>query len=94
VVSLTSPAPPFGEADLSNCELEQIHLAGSIQPHGALLVVCEPELVVAQASANAASVLGIDHNVLGRSLEELGGNIGQRVTGVPAGLARPHPGGR
>ena len=28
--------PAFGQADLSNCEREQIHLAGSIQPHGAL----------------------------------------------------------
>ena len=26
--------PAFGEADLSNCERELIHLAGSVQPHG------------------------------------------------------------
>jgi len=46
--------PAFGQADLSNCEREQIQLAGSIQPHGALLVVREPEHVVVQARANAA----------------------------------------
>ena len=55
----TSVSPAFGQADLSNCEREQIHLAGSIQPHGALLVVREPELIVIQKSANAASLLGL-----------------------------------
>ena len=49
--------PAFGQADLSNCEREQIHLAGSIQPHGALLFVREPEHVVIQASTNAPTVL-------------------------------------
>ena len=32
-------SPAFGQADLTNCERELIHLAGSIQPHGALLVL-------------------------------------------------------
>lgn len=61
------PTTAFGEADLSTCEREQIHLAASIQPHGALLVVREPELVVVQASANAARFLGIDGEVLVRA---------------------------
>ncbi|MEO3471023.1 GAF domain-containing protein [Roseomonas sp. CAU 1739] len=52
--------PAFGQADLSNCEREQIHLAGSIQPHGALLVLREPDLAVVQASANCAAFLGCD----------------------------------
>ena len=52
-----SATPAFGQADLSNCEREQIHLAGSIQPHGVLLVVREPDNVVVQASANAAEFL-------------------------------------
>lgn len=51
--------PPFGRADLSNCEREQIHLAGSIQPHGALLVVREPELTIVQMSRNAPDLLGV-----------------------------------
>jgi len=55
-----SSAPAFGHADLSNCEREQIHLTGSIQPHGALLLVREPDHVVVQASANAAAFLGLD----------------------------------
>ena len=43
------PSPAFGQADLSNCEREQIHLAASIQPHGALLLVREADGVVVQA---------------------------------------------
>ena len=39
--------PAFGEADLSNCEREQIHLAGSIQPHGALRWMLVPKLAAA-----------------------------------------------
>jgi chemotaxis family two-component system sensor kinase Cph1 len=59
--------PAFGQADLSNCEREPIHLAGSIQPNGALLVAREPDLVVVQASANAADFLGLPASPLGRS---------------------------
>ena len=36
-------SPAFGTANLSNCEREQIHLAASIQPYGALLLVREPD---------------------------------------------------
>ena len=76
-----SPAEPtrFGEADLSNCEREQIHLAGAIQPHGALLVVTEPELVIVQASANAAAFLRLWGPLLGLPLSALGGNLATRV---------------
>ena len=75
------PAEPtrFGEADLSNCEREQIHLAGAIQPHGALLVVTEPELVIVQASANAAAFLRLWGPLLGLPLSALGGTLASRV---------------
>ncbi len=71
--------PAFGQADLTNCEREPIHLAGSIQPHGALLVAREPDLVVVQASANAAAFLGLPASPLGRSLAGLGGDLYQRL---------------
>lgn len=75
--------PAFGEADLTNCEREQIHLAGSIQPHGALLVVREPDLVVLQASANAAAFLGLARGELtGRSLAEVAGDLAERLPGT------------
>lgn len=71
--------PAFGQADLSNCEREQIHLAGSIQPHGALLVLREPDLIVVQASRNAAPMLELDGPVLGKPLGELGGDLAGRI---------------
>ncbi len=49
----------FGTADLTNCEREQIHLAGSIQPHGALLVLEGDEHTVRWASANTEAFLGL-----------------------------------
>lgn len=73
----TSPA--FGQADLSNCERELIHLAGSVQPHGVLLVVDEA-LVVVQASDSCAAILGrpVDQ-LLGRPLSSLGGDLDAAV---------------
>jgi PAS domain S-box-containing protein len=70
--SLATPA--FGTADLSNCEREAIHLAGSIQPHGAMLVVSEPDYRVIQASANACAFLNLPQ-VIGCSLADLDGNL-------------------
>lgn len=48
---LSSPA--FGKADLTNCEREQIQFAGSIQPHGILLVLREPTLEIIQEIGRA-----------------------------------------
>ncbi len=69
----TSPA--FGTANLSNCEREQIHLAASIQPHGALLLVREPDGVIVQHSEKAAAFLGLTEELLGTPLKALGGNL-------------------
>jgi chemotaxis family two-component system sensor kinase Cph1 len=74
--SLATPA--FGKADLSNCEREEIHLAGSIQPHGALLVVSEPDHRVIQASANAAEFLNLKQ-VIGVALADLDGDLLVRI---------------
>jgi PAS domain S-box-containing protein len=82
VAPLTSITPAFGQADLSNCEREQIHRAGSIQPHGALLVVRESDQVVVQASANAPAFLNLGYEVLGRALADIDGDISECI--------RPH----
>jgi len=50
--------PRFGEADLTNCDREPIHIPGSIQPHGAMLVFDRDRKIVTHASANAAAMLG------------------------------------
>ena len=80
-----SYSPPFGQADLTNCERELIHLAGSIQPHGLLLVLAEPGLVVMQASANAGELLGLTQEaLLTCALDDLGGNLAAGVCQVAA----------
>jgi len=75
----TPAAPAFGQADLSNCEREQIHLAGSIQPHGALLVLRERGHVIVQASANAAAFLGLAHDPVGRPIDAIEGDLAHRI---------------
>jgi two-component system, chemotaxis family, sensor kinase Cph1 len=72
-------SPAFGTANLSNCEREQIHLAGSIQPHGALLALREVDAVILQESANAASFLGMAGPLRGRHPRELGGDLWTRI---------------
>jgi light-regulated signal transduction histidine kinase (bacteriophytochrome) len=79
VAARLSSIPSFGQADLSNCEREQIQLAGSIQPHGALLVVHEPDCQVVQSSANAATFLGVVGGVVGQSLQSLEGDLWERI---------------
>ena len=70
-----SPTPAFGTADLSNCEREQIQYAGAIQPHGALLLLSEPDLIIAQISANAAHFLGGADARPGQPLASLDGSL-------------------
>ena len=80
----------FGQVTLTNCERELIHLAGSVQPHGALLVVREPDLVVLQASASVDDVLGVPHaELLGRPVNALGGDVeAQLRRALGSGLLR------
>ncbi len=76
-LSLDSPA--FGQADLSNCERELIHLAGSVQPHGVLLLL-DDALVVLQISDNCHCRLGVEPTaLLERPLATLGGDIASQV---------------
>ena len=86
---LTSPA--FGQADLTNCERELIHLAGSVQPHGVLLVVDDAR-VVRQASANADALLGRPADtLLGAPLAVLGGDLDEVVAACARGLEPDKP---
>ncbi|MEZ0169070.1 ATP-binding protein [Microvirga sp. TS319] len=52
------------EIDLTACEREPIHIPGSIQPHGALFAFSRVDMTVTHASANAASLLGVDPDLL------------------------------
>ncbi len=83
--------PAFGQANLTNCEREPIHLAGSVQAHGALLLLEDGSLRVLQASANTAAVLGVaPAELLGQPLTRLGGDVASRVAEGLASLG-PDP---
>ncbi len=73
-----SSSPPFGQADLSNCEREQIHLAGSVQPHGWLWVLSEPHLCIVQASSHCPLPRPLDWLLQAR-LRDLGGSLEDQV---------------
>jgi chemotaxis family two-component system sensor kinase Cph1 len=67
----TEPAP-IPQPDLADCEREPIHIPGSVQPHGFLLVLREPGLDVLQASANVRERCGVDPAALaGRGVESV-----------------------
>lgn len=57
--------------DLTNCDREPIHIPGSIQPHGAMLV-CDPSSYRVQfASENLARTIGHDRDPLGAELSAI-----------------------
>jgi chemotaxis family two-component system sensor kinase Cph1 len=87
-------SPAFGKADLSNCERELIHLAGSVQPHGVLLALREPELTIVQVSSNAQLLLGQTLDAfLNQPLAALRGDVDAiiRRLAAEADLADPVP---
>jgi light-regulated signal transduction histidine kinase (bacteriophytochrome) len=75
--------PPFGQADLSNCEREPIHRPGSVQPHGVLLV-CEEaaaQIRVRRCSDNAAMLFGFVRGAMPQAL------FGQPVSALFSGAS-------
>lgn len=82
------PAQPGapGRVDITNCDREPIHIPGAIQPHGALLVLSEPDLKIVQASANTGEMFGVrPQNLLAQPLDVLmGPEQANRVRSVVA----------
>ena len=62
----TGHMPGFGEADLSSCDREPIHLPGAIQPHGVMLVLDRRELAILQVAGDTRFMLGIDPARMGQ----------------------------
>ncbi len=72
--------------DVTNCDVEPIHIPGSSQPHGVLIALHVTTLVISQVSANTAELLGLaPEAVLGRRLGEL---LGTEAEAVVASVAR------
>jgi light-regulated signal transduction histidine kinase (bacteriophytochrome) len=87
-----SNSPAFGQADLTNCERELIHLAGSVQPHGVMLVVDPSLWTLVQLSANVDTLLGHPpETLLGKPLSVLGGNLADRVRSMASKMALTEP---
>jgi light-regulated signal transduction histidine kinase (bacteriophytochrome) len=62
----------FGEADLTTCDREPIHIPGSIQPHGVLLVADREFLSVEQTAGDTKRLLGIEsERLIGQFLSTL-----------------------
>lgn len=76
-----------------NCAREPIHIPGSIQPHGFLLVLDEHSLQVLQASANVTTWLGLEtHQVVGSSLHQLltdSASLATRLKALPVDEQHP-----
>jgi light-regulated signal transduction histidine kinase (bacteriophytochrome) len=61
------------KTDLTNCDREPIHIPGSIQPHGAMLVLDADSFTLRFASANAPAFLGVSDIVHGMPLADIVG---------------------
>lgn len=57
--------------NLTNCDREPIHIPNSIQPHGVLMILSEPDLRIIRVSENTFEILGLTPaNLLDRLLGE------------------------
>jgi chemotaxis family two-component system sensor kinase Cph1 len=77
----TQPAP----IDLSNCEREQIHIPGAIQPHGILFALDDVHLRIMHISENTSDLLGVaPRDLLGRSVEDVvgAGNLALLIAAI------------
>jgi light-regulated signal transduction histidine kinase (bacteriophytochrome) len=62
----------FGEADLATCDREPIHIPGSIQPYGAMLVLDRTGRRIEQVAGDTQTLLGIaPEQLLGHAIAEL-----------------------
>lgn len=88
---MAESTPSFGMADLSNCDREPIHIPGSIQPHGVLLILHPADRRILQVAGPTESLLGQRRDALiGAPLDMLAeaGTVNALIELV-AGLAQP-----
>lgn len=61
--------------NLTNCDVEPIHIPGSIQPHGCLLACNVAATAVVRHSINNQAMLGVDGDLNGLELSAIVGDI-------------------
>jgi light-regulated signal transduction histidine kinase (bacteriophytochrome) len=80
------------QVNLTNCDVEPIHIPGSIQPHGCLLSCDASAGFVVRHSLNTGAMLGIDGAINDRPLADI---IGDALAhDVRNALSRSQDGGR
>ena len=68
-------SPPGLPTDLSNCDLEPIHIPSSIQPHGMLIAARLSDFRIVYVSENSSEMIGLTPAVLlSRNLSEVLGS--------------------
>jgi chemotaxis family two-component system sensor kinase Cph1 len=91
---MSDQAIRFGEVDLTTCDREPIHIPGSIQPHGVLIVADRQGLVTEQVVGDARSLIGMDaEQAFGQPLSAIldadsGAFVAARL-GVPSTFVAP-----
>ncbi len=73
------------DADLNDCDREPIHIPGSIQPHGFMLVTGEDDALVAHGAGDIEDITGVQ-DWIGRPVSALLGET------IAAAVAAPPPG--
>jgi two-component system, chemotaxis family, sensor kinase Cph1 len=64
--------PRFGEATLTDCDREPIHIPGSIQPHGCLIALAPGTLEIVHWAGDLRRIIGWSEvDPIGKSLAEL-----------------------
>ena len=70
--------PAFGRADLSSCDREPIHIPGSIEPHGILIVFDPGNSEIVQIAGDTEKVFGQPkENFIGQRLRAYIGSAAQ-----------------
>ncbi len=75
IQSVSNAINGVDSVNLTNCDREPIHIPESIQPHGVLMMLTEPDLRIAQVSENTLEILGIaPEDLLDRPLVDIIGS--------------------
>jgi two-component system, chemotaxis family, sensor kinase Cph1 len=69
---MSSQSPIISDNHLSSLKQPSLHTLNQVQPHGAILVLQEPDMTVLQASRNVSKLIGrTAEDLIGKSLEDI-----------------------